>query len=319
MKHLLIALFVMFSLQVFSQDYIILKNGDEIEAKVLEIKDYEIDYKKHTNPTGPTYHLDKSEIFMIKYASGDKDIFNASQSTKPTPPPPAPKQVQTSRSGEFVYDANIGSPNCQVQKKRGAKIYGNRGNEVFFRQDLVFYGYDLTYLKLSNPKKVGQSMMLIQKYFNDWNNEFNKEVGYNNLSKWMSKRSMIMGTPVFSNYYKRDFNNFVEYGNYCISFADLEKIVGSYVLNESQGIGMVINLVNFNKDREYSMAYVTFFDIGSREILFAVLVTGEAGGGGMVGHWATGIEEGVREIFVDEIFKRKLSNNGMIPSKLRLY
>ena len=319
MKHLLIALFVMFSLQVFSQDYIILKNGDEIEAKVLEINDSKIDYKKYTNPTGPTYHLNKSEIFMIKYASGDKDIFNASQSTKPTPPPPAPKQVQTSRSGEFVYDANIGSPNCQVQKKRGAKIYGNRGNEVFFRQDLVFYGYDLTYLKLSNPKKVGQSMMLIQKYFNDWNNEFNKEVGYNDLSKWMGKRSMIMGTPVFSNYYKRDFNNFVEYGNYCISFADLEKIVKSYVLNESQGIGMVINLVNFNKDREYSMAYVTFFDIGSREILFAVLVTGEAGGGGMVGHWATGIEEGVREIFVDEVFKRKLSNNGMIPSKLRLY
>jgi len=319
MKNLFIVLFVMFGLQLFSQDFIILKNGDEIKAKVLEIKDHQIDYKKYTNPTGPTYHLNKSEIFMIKYASGDKDIFNASQSTKPSTPPPPPKQVQTSKPNEFIYDSNIGTPNCQVQKPKGAKIYGNRGNEVFFRQDLVFYGYDLTYLKLSNPKKMGQSMQLIQQYFNEWNNEFNKEVGYDNLSKWMGKRSMIMGTPVFSNYYKRDFNNFVEYGNYCITFANLQKIVESYVLNESQGIGMVINLVNFNKDREYSMAYITFFDIGSREILFAVLVTGEAGGGGMVGHWTTGVEEAVRDIFVDEIFKRKLSNNGMIPSKLRLY
>lgn len=327
MKNLFIALLVMFSIQVFSQDFIILKNGDEIEAKVLEIHDNRIDYKKYSNPSGPTYHLNKSEIFMVKYASGDKDIFNTAPPTvkpaptpQPTPPPtPAPKQVQTLKHAEFVYDANIGTPNCHTQKQRGAKIYGNRGNEVFFRQDLVFYGFDLTYLKLSNPKKMGQSMQLIQKYFNDWNNEFNKEVGYDNLSKWMGKRSMMMGTPVFNNYYKRDFNNFVEYGNYCISFEDLQKIVSSYVLNEKQGIGMVINLVNFNKDKEYAMTYITFFDIGSREILFAVLATGEAGGGGMVGHWATGVEEAVRDVFIDEIFKRKLSNNGMIPSKLRLY
>jgi hypothetical protein len=38
-----------------------------------------------------------------------------------------------------------------------------------------------------------------------------------------------------------------------------------------------------------------------------------------VGHWTTGVEKGVREIFIDEIYKRKYSNNGMIPSKLRLY
>lgn len=319
MKNLFTVMLVLFALSVFSQDFIILKNGDEIEAKVLEIHDNKIDYKRYSNPTGPTYHLNKSEIFMIKYASGDKDIFNASQSTKQTIPPPPPKKVQQPKSNEFVYDPNIGSSNCQTQKSKGAKIYGNRGNEVFFRQDMVFYGYDLTYLRLTNPKKMGQSMQIIQQYFNDWNNEFNKEVGYKDLSKWMGKKSMIMGTPVFNNYYKRDFSNFVEYGNFCLSFVDLQNIVSSYVLSESQGIGMVINLVNFNKDREFSMGYVTFFDIGSRDILFAVLVTGEAGGGGMVGHWATGVEAAVREIFVDEVYKKKLSNNGMIPSKLRLY
>ena len=166
---------------------------------------------------------------------------------------------------------------------------------------------------------MGKSMQLIQEYFHDWNNEFNKNAGFNNLSGWMGKKSMIMGTPVFNNYNKRDFNNFVEYGNFCISYQDLQEIVDSYVLNEQQGIGMVINLVNFNKDREYALAYVTFFDIASREILLAVLVTGEAGGSGMVGHWATAVEDAVRKVFIDVIFKKKLSNNGMIPSKLRLY
>jgi len=50
-----------------------------------------------------------------------------------------------------------------------------------------------------------------------------------------------------------------------------------------------------------------------------VLTTGEAGGSGMVGHWAEGVEQGVRNVFIDEIYKRKLSNNGMIPSNIRLY
>ena len=67
------------------------------------------------------------------------------------------------------------------------------------------------------------------------------------------------------------------------------------------------------------MQWVTFFDIETRKIIFAVLTTGEAGGGGMVGHWAKGAENGVRGIFIDEIYKRKLSNNGMIPSNIRLY
>jgi len=63
--------------------------------------------------------------------------------------------------------------------------------------------------------------------------------------------------------------------------------------------------VNFNKDREFSMQWVTFFDIETRKIMYAVLTTGEAGGGGMVGHWAKGVENGVRAIFIDEIYKRK--------------
>lgn len=319
MRSVTLILFVLFTIQLSGQDFIILKNGDEIKAKVLEINNSSIDYKKFTNVNGPTYHLNKSEIFMIKYESGDKDIFNANNTTTTTKISPQTDVIVKESPNEFVYNPEIGNSNCQVQKSVGAKIYGSKANEVFYRQDLVYYGYDMTYVRLTNPRKMGQSMQLVQQYFNDWNNEFNKNVGFNEFKKWMGKRYMLMGTQVFPYYYKRDFNTFVDYNNYCISFEDLQKIVDSYVLSETKGIGMVINLVDFNKEREYSMQWITFFDIETREIMYAVLTTGEAGGGGMVGHWAEGVEKGVREIFIDEIFKRKLSNNGMIPSKLRLY
>jgi hypothetical protein len=102
-------------------------------------------------------------------------------------------------------------------------------------------------------------------------------------------------------------------------FEDLQTIVQSYVLREKQGIGMVINLVNFNKDKEYALIYVTFFDIETREIMFAAEVTGNAGGSGMTKHWASGVEEAFAKMFIDQIYKPKRSLNHQIPSKLRLF
>lgn len=58
-----------------AQDIIILNNTDEIRSKVIEILDGQVKYKKWTNLNGPSYSIDKSEIFMIKYANGEKETF----------------------------------------------------------------------------------------------------------------------------------------------------------------------------------------------------------------------------------------------------
>jgi hypothetical protein len=68
-----------------AQDIITKKNGDEIKAKVLEIGVKEVKYKRFGNESGPTYTLSKSEIFLIKYENGDKDVFNEKTKEKDTP------------------------------------------------------------------------------------------------------------------------------------------------------------------------------------------------------------------------------------------
>ena len=68
----------------YSQDNIILKNGDEIKAKVLEVTTDQIKYKKWDNQEGPTYSAEKSDIFMIQYKNGTKDVFNNATSTSNT-------------------------------------------------------------------------------------------------------------------------------------------------------------------------------------------------------------------------------------------
>ena len=75
MKFLLI-LISFLALEIKAQDLIILRNGDEVQSKVLEISTLEIKYKRFDNPEGPIYTIEKSEVFLIKYQNGTKDVFN---------------------------------------------------------------------------------------------------------------------------------------------------------------------------------------------------------------------------------------------------
>ena len=72
MTTLMLALSTMIS---FSQDIILKKSGDEIAAKIIEIGTTEIKYKDFGTDEGPILTLLKSDIFMIKYKNGAKEIF----------------------------------------------------------------------------------------------------------------------------------------------------------------------------------------------------------------------------------------------------
>jgi hypothetical protein len=92
MKKIYLLIFVAFvcNSALHAQDIITLKSGDEIKAKVQEIGVSDVKYKKYENLDGPTYTLVKSDIFMIKYENGEKDIF--------TDAPAAPSSATSSVS-----------------------------------------------------------------------------------------------------------------------------------------------------------------------------------------------------------------------------
>jgi hypothetical protein len=59
---------------VYAQDIITLRTGEEIEVLIQEIGVDNVKYKK-PGTEGPIYTLLKSEIFMIKYANGERETF----------------------------------------------------------------------------------------------------------------------------------------------------------------------------------------------------------------------------------------------------
>ena len=56
-------------------DNIILKDGEEISAKVYEVTPDLVKYKKCGKLDGPLFSINKSRIMMIRYSDGTKDII----------------------------------------------------------------------------------------------------------------------------------------------------------------------------------------------------------------------------------------------------
>ena len=77
-KLLTLGLLLLGCCSLFAQDLITKKDGTDVEAKVLEVTTNEVKYKLFAEPNGVTYTTKKSELLMIRYESGRKDIFTNS-------------------------------------------------------------------------------------------------------------------------------------------------------------------------------------------------------------------------------------------------
>jgi hypothetical protein len=73
-----IAILVFTAAQVVGQDIIHTNRNGRIAAKVLEVNQSDIKYKKYDNLEGPTYTMGKYEIVKIVYANSTEDVFSTS-------------------------------------------------------------------------------------------------------------------------------------------------------------------------------------------------------------------------------------------------
>ena len=82
--HLLILCLLFSSIALHAQDVIMLRVGDDIQAKVLEINPNEIKYKKFDNLEGPVYSILKADVLMIRFENGTKEVFMESNKSNAT-------------------------------------------------------------------------------------------------------------------------------------------------------------------------------------------------------------------------------------------
>jgi len=296
-----------------AQDRVLMKSGEEIEVSILEVTSSEITYKKISMPDGPIYRVEKAEVFMIKFANGTKEVFGNNQTIEKTKETAFYAQNQT-----FKVDTTVGHFDDRVYPKIRGRIHGSGYYKIFNASKIIFYGYDFSYLKITNPKLIGHGQEIANQYFSVLNLRFNELLRAPDMKRWMGLSNFNSNQMVFENHQAMDYSKMVVDRGYNITNEDLSKIVKSYVLPENDGVGMVVNLINFNKVHGYVIMYVTFFDIASREVLYSVeTIGGTSSIDGVNRYYPTAINEGFRDVFL-HIFKRKYASNGDIPNNLRL-
>ncbi len=128
--------FLLLAFHAQAQDVITLKNGNEIQSKILDIGSTEIKYKKFENLEGPSYNILKAEVFMIKYKNGTKDVFNETAPAVTSSPvsPPAntnsyipPSSSTTTSTIKKNFDSN--APVLGLSKK-GFDLLDNNGSVI---------------------------------------------------------------------------------------------------------------------------------------------------------------------------------------------
>ncbi len=92
-KIIILIVFTFGSFTIHAQDILTLKSGSEIKGVITEITQDQIKFKK--TPEGPIYSLNKSDVFMIVYENGRKEIVQLQNTPgNTTVPTTNPKLVE---------------------------------------------------------------------------------------------------------------------------------------------------------------------------------------------------------------------------------
>lgn len=119
MKRLITIMMVLgLSTSAKSQDVIVKKDGSTILSKVLEVSDTQVKYKKASNPDGPTYTINISNLVSINYQNGEKESFDSSASSPNKKAEPAPDNEEQ----KAMY-ANLPRLNLKPSNKKSKRIF----------------------------------------------------------------------------------------------------------------------------------------------------------------------------------------------------
>jgi len=86
----ILVLLMLLGLSARAQDVLTKANGEELNVKVLEITPTEVRYKRTDNPDGPLITVRRTDVFMVRYANGTKDVFGAAAFPRAPMAAPAP-------------------------------------------------------------------------------------------------------------------------------------------------------------------------------------------------------------------------------------
>ena len=149
-KILLIGITAFFVRTGFSQDVIITKTGESIRAKIIEVTDENISYKKYNDQQGATFVLKKDKIKVISWENGDVDDYE--------------KILPEQNVKEDISLGEVSNNLPYIVNRKGKTFYLENGeiyDEIQLKQFLMEKNLGGIWVKYSNGKKLMNTGLIL--------------------------------------------------------------------------------------------------------------------------------------------------------------
>ncbi len=114
-----------------AQDVITLRNGDQVQAKIIKISDTEVEYKVWNYLDGPTRTKSTADIFMIQYENGSKEVF------KEQPAKTAQAMTGVPGTGMSVPLTDSYGRSLELETDKDSRSYLSLGGRPISEQDAL--------------------------------------------------------------------------------------------------------------------------------------------------------------------------------------
>ena len=133
---------------------------------------------------------------------------------------------------------------------------------------LVFYGYDISYSKITDPKRSGVDLA---RYMLELVGELQVQVDERRLVKWSKATEVTLNHDALYAVNRQVKSPELFYPNYRgeskLTKDSIQKIISLYNISEKDGTGFVILFEFLSKERKSVSGYGCLFDIKSRRII----------------------------------------------------
>ncbi len=163
-------------------------------------------------------------------------------------------------------------------------------------EPLFYYGVDFSHIRISDASKISKRFEYRRVYPGSWITFLERETIRNNwVQRALRKDSFYYKQNEIMSVSLNMVNDFIIAQDYSFPLDTIKSAIKQYHLNEKAGLGLVLLPENFNKEQEQAWMWVVFFDIQTREVLWATEVSGNCGHMGYTAHWGSGIVDGFKK------------------------
>lgn len=161
---------------------------------------------------------------------------------------------------------------------------------------IVWYGFDVSNTKMRDYDKFDEGQIIVEKHIPAIIGEFGLRFDIKKFQSLLNGKNVIVDNQSIQDLYKKlDYRNFIVLHNRNLTIDTIKIIIKNYTLPQNDGIGVIFIGEMFNDVKDpirYFSAYMTFFDIQSREVYLSTKVKGRPGSNfGFTKYWVNGMTE----------------------------